>query len=195
MVAKMANIGQNWLEVMVPFSYDYRKNFTASEVSRRTGIAVRTVSRILNKLVDSNLLRYEDEGRNKKFRLNLSIERVRMMMVMVEGYKSLKFSEKSFYLDIADIAKSREVVLFGSMVKGYNQKGSDIDILIIGNKDENILKFVDKRVSLQFISLKEFKKLLREGDILAVEIIENHVVFGGSSFIDFCWDYYWKIKS
>jgi len=192
MVVKMADIGQKWLNVLIPFSFDYRKELTASEVSRRMGVAVRTVFRILNKLVSLNILRYVEEGRNKKFRLNLPDERVRMMMFMVEGYKSLKFSREEFYLDIVDVIKKREVVLFGSRVKGYGRKGSDIDIMVLGKRDEDLLKMVSGKVSCHFISLVEFKKLLKEGNVLAEEIIENHVVFGGGSFVDFCWGHFGK---
>ena len=53
---RMANIGQIWPDILVPFVGDYNIKLTASDVSRKTNIPRRTVSRILTKLVKENLI-------------------------------------------------------------------------------------------------------------------------------------------
>ena len=64
---KMANIGQIWPDVLVPFVNDYNLKLTASDISRKTKIPRRTASRILEKLIKINLIRYDIDGKNKKY--------------------------------------------------------------------------------------------------------------------------------
>ena len=112
----MANIGQKWLEILIPFSYDYNVRLTASEISRKIKIPLRTVSRTLNNLVEINLLKYEVEGKNKKYYFNLDDPKACSLMTGVESIKSLKFSFDDFFINLRDVVKLREVVLFGSYI-------------------------------------------------------------------------------
>ncbi len=193
--AYMTNIGQMWLDTLIPFVNDYSVKLTASDTSRKTNIPRRTVSRILDKLVKLNLIRYVIEGKNKKYYLDLKDQRVKLLINVIENHKSLKFSleEKKIFIMIEDIIKLREVVLFGSYVKGNATKESDIDVLIIGNESEKIREIARKQIkqiNLHFSTLKDFEKLLKNKNTLAVEIVKNHMAFNDSGFINLCWRYY-----
>jgi len=188
----MANIGQKWLEVLIPFSFDYNILLNASEISKKTKIPLRTCSRILNNLVEINLLRYVVEGKNKKYYLNLNGPRTFSLINAVESIKSLKFSFKKDFISLIDIIKIREVVLFGSHVKGHSTDKSDIDLLIIGNESKKLRKLIrNSKINAHFSTIKRFENLLKKKNALALEIIENHIVFGGLEFLKLCWKYYY----
>ncbi len=190
----MANIRQNWLNVLLPFANDYTAKFTASEIARITNIPQRTVSRSLDNLVIHNLIRFIIEGKNKKFHLDLNDQRIRVLTKLIEDYKALDFSikNKKIYLMIEDLFEERDLIIFGSYAKGnYNDK-SDIDILIIGNKSKKLLDLArnqPKQLNLHFSTLSGFEKLLKNRNLLALEIIKSHIIFG-DSFSNLCWKFY-----
>lgn len=191
----MANIGQIWPDILVPFIDDYNIKLTASDVSRKTNIPRRTASRILTKLVKENLIRYVIEGKNKKYYLDLKDQRIKLLIGFIEDYKALKFSleEKKIFLILEDIMNLRDVVLFGSYVKGNATAESDIDILVIGNESKKIREIARKQIkqlNLHFSTLKEFENLLKKKNTLAIEIMKNHIIFGNSQFTELCWRFY-----
>lgn len=193
-VAILANVGQKWQEALIPFVNNYSVKLTASEVSRITKVPGRTISRILGKLVNLNLIRYVIEGKNKKYYLDLKDQRVKYLIELVESYKALKFSleqKKIFYI-LEEIMSLRDIVIFGSYAKGNFTSASDVDVLVIGNDSKKIRAIARKQtksVNLHFSTLKGFEVLLKKKNVLAIEIINNHVLFG-SSFFDICWRFY-----
>lgn len=192
---KMTNVGQIWLDTLIPFINDYNIKLTATEISKETKIPRRTASRILDKLIKANLIRYIIEGKNKKYYLDLKDQRIKFLIGFIEYYKSLKFSleEKSIFLMIEDIIKLKDIVLFGSYAKGNATKESDIDILVIGNeskKAREIARKQIKQINLHFSTLEDFEKLLKKKNTLAIEIMKNHIIFGNSQFIELCWRFY-----
>ena len=192
---KMANIGQIWPKVLVPFVNNYAVKLTASEVSRKTKIPRRTVSRIFDNLIKVNLVRYIIEGKNKKYYLDLKDQRIKLLIGFVEYYKSLKFSleEEKVFLILEELMELRDVVLFGSYVKGNVTIGSDIDVLVIGSEFEKIREISRrqvKKINLHFSTLKNFEKLLKKKNTLAIEIMKNHIIFGSSQFAELCWRFY-----
>ncbi len=192
---KMANIGQIWPDVLLPFVNDYNIKLTASDVSRKIKIPRRTTSRVFNKLIKANLIRYVTEGKNKKYYLDLEDQRVKSLIGFLEYYKALKFSleEKKIFLILEEIMKLRDIVLFGSYAKGIATLESDADILVIGNKSEKLKELARrqvKQINLHFSTLKEFENLLKKKNTLAIEIIKNHIIFGNPAFIELCWRFY-----
>ena len=193
--SKMANVGQMWLDILIPFANNYSVKLTAKSISDKTKIPRRTVSRILNSLVIKNILRYIIEGKNKKYYLDLKNLRTLLLLSFIENYKSFKFSLDflDIFVMLEEIIKFGGLVLFGSYVKGNYTKESDVDILIIGKPSDKIKKIArnfNKKINLHFSSLKDFEKLLKNKNTLALEIIENHIVFNCPGFIDMCWRFY-----
>ncbi len=191
----MAKIGQNWPNILIPFANDYSVNLTASEISRKTEIPRRTVSRILDNLVKINLLRFIIKGKNKNYYLDLKDQRIKILAGFIEDYKALRFSleEKKVFLMLEEIMKLRDIVLFGSYAKGSAAKESDVDVLVIGNKSAKIKEIAGKHakpINLHFSRLDDFEKLLKKKHTLAVEIMKNHIIFGNSRFAELCWRFY-----
>lgn len=194
-VQKMTDIGQIRLDILIPFANEYDIKLTASDISKKTKIPRRTISRTLSKLVKLNLIRYSIEGKNKKFYFDLKDQRIKFFINFIENYKALKFSleQKNIYFILEDIIKARDIVLFGSYAKGQANKESDVDVLIIGNQSERIRKIARKqikKISIQFSTLNDFEKLLKKKNTLAIEIMKNHIIFGSSQFFELCWRFY-----
>ena len=189
----LTNIGQKWPEILIPFSFDYKIKLTASEISKKSDLPLRTISRVLIKLVKINLLKYDFEGKNKKYFFNLENPQSKLVLQIVESLK-FSFDKKDIFVLLIEIISQRETVLFGSHAKNISTESSDIDLLVIGKNSEKIKDIVreqQKEINIHFSTIKEFEKLLNKKQALAIEIMKNHIVFGGSQFIDFCWRYYY----
>jgi len=193
---KMANISQSWLELLVPFTYEYDKKFTGSEVSRITRVPQRTAARHLDRMVRLNLIRIKIRGRNKFYYFDLNNERSKILLNFVESYKSLKFSLKTdLWRCLEKFSKFGTLILFGSYAKGYATKSSDIDLVIFAKKTKEISSILHDfpKVNAHFLSISEFGRTLKSGNILAVEIVKSHVIFGEVSQItDIFWRFYKK---
>ncbi len=191
---ELADIGQKWLDILEPFSYDYNSNFIASEIEERTGIPKRTVSRYLKKMAKRGLLRVERKGKNNSYYIDLDQNESKILLKIVENYKSLKYRfNKDLWPLIDELLDFGGLVLFGSRVKGYSTETSDVDILFLGEKEESVKKIIENhplKVDVEYATVEEFKNLLIEGNGLAKEVIKSHVVFDSERFIKLCWGYY-----
>ena len=191
----MSNMGQICPDVSVPFSNDYFLKLTAGEISNKIGMNRKTVSRQLNRLVGRGLLMCTTEGRNKKYYLDLTKQRTRLLLQMAESEKALSFSleHKDVFVALMELVEMNELVLFGSYAKGTATSESDVDVLVLGKPSETIrgaARKQIKRINLHFSTIAEFEEMLKEKNVLALEIVKNHIVFGGSKFFDICWRFY-----
>jgi len=190
----MSNLSQKWLDILIPFSYEYTKKLNTSEISNKTKIPKRTISRHLIELVKKGILRFEEKGNNKLYYLDGSNERVFIVLKLIESYKSFSFSQNNFlWKDLKELVQFGTIVLFGSHVKGYSNTSSDIDVVIFSKRSKKLKTILRKypRVQAQIISFEAFEKLVFKKDVLALEILKNHVIFGNSDkFINLCRRFY-----
>lgn len=189
----LADIGQKWLDLLIPFSFDYRDGFMAGDLEEKTGIPERTASRYLKKLVEAGFLRVRKEGKSNIYWIDLDKSISKILIRTIENYKSLTYREKKFWPLIDELLSFGGLVLFGSYPKDYATQESDIDVLFLGKKSEKIKKIAEsypQKVDLKFATLEEFENLLEEEKTLAMEIIKGHVAFDSPDFLDLCWRYY-----
>ena len=192
--SNMARISQIWLDLLVLFSYEYNKKFSGSELSRITKIPQRSVSRYLIKLVKKGILRVEERGNNKFYYLDLSDEKIKIILNLVESYKTFIFSQNNLlWKDLKELVPFGTFVLFGSYVKGYSNVSSDIDVVIFSKSTEKLREVLRSlpKIQAQIISFENFQKLVLKKDVLALEILKNHVIFGElENFIELCRRFY-----
>jgi len=190
----MTKLSQKWLDVLVPFSYEYNKKFSGIEISRISGIPQKTVSRHLNNLVSGGVLRMDKRGTSNFYYLDSNSEKFNLILDLIESYKTFLFSANNFlWKDLKDFVKFGTLILFGSYVKGYSTKDSDIDLVIFARKTEELKRVLreNPRVQAHIISFDSFEKLLSQKNTLALEILKNHVIFGEKNkFIDLCSRFY-----
>lgn len=186
----LSNITQKWVDLMLPFAEDYSNRMTESELARKSKVPQQSASRYLSKLVALNLINYEKQGRNKLFYLDLKNQSARIMLNIIESYKSLQFCIKNreMAIIISEILKYCEsLIIFGSYASGNFTNESDSDIVVLGKHyKEQIKKIKQKQIieiNEHYSEYNKFKKILASKNPLAIEIMKNHLLFGDISKI------------
>ena len=180
-------LNENIFKVLSLFVGDYQKEVYGREAARELNMNQKTVSNVLLRLENENVLRSKTEGRNKVYRLNLSNPALIHILSMVEEEKAVRFREKSgLGRDFIDeIIKSRSplIIIFGSYANGTQKKNSDVDILVLSPFDadlSNVQKFYKIKASVKEYTEEELKEALKGGDFLITEVLRKHIVLVGS---------------
>ena len=191
---KMAKISQNWLDILVLFSFDYNKRYSVKELANLVGIPQRTTSRYLDYLNELNLIDSKTIGRTRVFSLDTGKRETFILINLIESYKALSYkSMPDLWIILDDFMQFGDIVLFGSYAKGYFTEDSDIDLLILSKRSKKAVehtRLYSKDINIHFSTLNSFEKSLKQKNTLAIEIVRSHVVFGSADFIKLCWRYY-----
>ncbi|MBI5447927.1 MAG: nucleotidyltransferase domain-containing protein [Gammaproteobacteria bacterium] len=153
------------------------------EIARLTGTTPGTLHRELSKLAEAQVLIREISGNQVCYQAN------RHFPIFYELASILK--KTSGLVDIlreslAPLTQKIEVALvFGSVAKGSESLGSDIDVLIIGEIDfaEAVTALYSAQTSLgreinpKIYSKAQWKKCLGAGDAFIQEILNNPQLF------------------
>lgn len=170
---------------------DLNKHYFA-EIAKKTKLTKPRTLRVLRKLTKINILKAKTEANVKYYSLNRD-PLVYSILSIVEYNKTSNFLEKNRKLKRAlDMFKEKYndyliMLIFGSYVKEYATKTSDIDLLLIKEefsraeikKIEDLVEFINGRTGLKIspylIKINEFKQ---KKDFVQ-EIIENHILIEG----------------
>jgi len=170
---------------------DLNRHYFA-EITKKTKLTRPRTLRVLKKLTKINILKTKTEANVKYYFLNKSSS-VYSILSTVEYNKSIDFLEKNKRLKRAlDMFRDKYrdylvMLIFGSYVKGYATKTSDIDLLLIkeelskaeikriGDLIEIINGRTGLRISPYLMRINEFKQ---KKDFVK-EIIENHILIEG----------------
>ena len=199
--------GGKELDVLQPFCADYRARFHVRQMAALLKMNHATAALALKKLESKNVLKSEQEGRNKKYFLNLDNPSAEQYIKNMENARTLVFLEDNFMFkkmagELAPVFRETPIMLFGSYVKGNYNKESDIDILIIKDRNGKIIKSLSgfgtrhgKAVQTQRMTQDSFEKGLRERDTLVLEIVKNHIILNNSdTIVNMLWRYYNEIR-
>ena len=194
-VSELANISQNWLNILIPFSYNYNEKFSGSELSRILSTPQRSVARYLSQLDENNLLKFEIRGKNKFYYLDLENKKIKILMNLLENQKSLKFQLKNSKIAVIInefLDNGEGVILFGSYACGKEDVKSDLDLVVFNSKNTDKIKsHYSIEINVHEIKYSEIKKILDEKYPLALEILNNHILFGDvSKMVDIFWRFY-----
>ena len=170
---------------------DLNKHYFA-EIADKTKLTRPRTLRALRKLTKINILETKKEANIKYYFLNRNFS-VYSILSIVEYNKTSNFLEKNRKLKRAlGMFKNRYndylvMLIFGSYVKRYATKTSDVDLLLIKEefskneikKIEDLIEIINGRtglrISLYLIKTVEFKQ---KKDFVK-EIIENHILLEG----------------
>ncbi len=148
--------------------------------------------RVLRKLVKQDVLEVKAEANVKYYSLR-KLSSVYSLLSLVEYNRALLFLEKHKTLKRA-LEMLREkygehlvMLVFGSMVKGYAVKTSDVDVLILKDafssdeikRVEDIVGLINGRTGLKISSYLMKMKEFKQGNELAKEIIKKHIIIDG----------------
>lgn len=188
--SNMGNITQKWVDLLIPFLENYSAKFSVSELSRKSKIPQQTVSRYLNKLVKLNLVSYIKDGKNKLFHLDITEQKTKIILDILENQKALEFqlrNEKVAVVINELLRYCESLIIFGSYASENFHHESDLDLVILGKSNKKELKkIINKQImeiNEHYINYEEFEKILKERNPLAIEILGNHILFGNVSKI------------
>ncbi len=187
--------GNKEIQVMRLYLGDYLKRLFLREISRLSGLALKTTQRILGNLEKARILKSEISGKNKYFFLNMDNIETKPMLLQAEIFQTMQFVEKypvfkSFLKEIKNI--SEPIIIFGSFAKFTSSKDSDVDMLLISDKKTGLpFHLLPNRVHEINLSENQFFKASKKGELLIKKIEENHVILNNHSFfVNFMWEKY-----
>lgn len=157
------------------------------EISRLLHQNVTKTSKLLNELIDNGLVKYKESGRSKIVSLNFEEPLLASFVLMSETYKKIKFMETNdiFWEFIKQAEKIDHVYIlsiFGSYARGTQTKESDLDILVVTDREyKGGMPSYILPVKIHEIQLEQdlFSNALRKKEALLKEILENHVIIKG----------------
>lgn len=160
------------------FSILMKKESHIRELAKKTNLNPMTTSRVIKEMLEENIVDFRQEGKNKTFFLKDNFE-TKNIKIIYEYYKRLDFIKehpmmRDIFKKINENPKIKLALMFGSYVKGLENKNSDIDIFI-ETEDTNIKKETELINSNISTKIGIFDK----EQILIKEIIDNHIIIKG----------------
>lgn len=185
----------NELEVVSLYRANYKESrFYLRQISKLAKIPLKTCQTALMNLEKDKVLKSKIEGKNKYFALNLDNIKTKSYLLQAEIYKTDIFLEsypliKTF---LKSISTNTLLIVFGSFAKLKADKDSDLDLLIVsGKKQELPYHLLPYKVHQVNISESSFSKAVKGQETLIKEIEENHITLNNHSFyVNTMWGYY-----
>lgn len=195
------NINQTTLKILGLYRTDYRRPCYVREVSREVKVDVKATQLQLKRLERMNILSSVSRGRIKEYRLNLANQIGLYLMTMAEVYFTVTYLNRNFPVKklVSEVRNRIEgtTILFGSFAKAQATSESDIDLLILDEKEpppqlfKPVGSIIGKRISLKHAPAAQFLESLRQNDPLAREVVASHVILkGADEFCNIMWQYY-----
>lgn len=188
--------GNKGLEVISLYTGNYKARFYLRQISKLAKLPLKTCQNTLSALEKSKILKSKTEGRNKYFILNLDNIQTKSYLLQAEICKTDKFLE--VYPQIKTFLKSLgtniPLIVFGSFAKLKTTKDSDMDLLVISEKEQKLpFHILPYKVHVVSLSENSFIKAVKEQETLIKEVEENHVILNNHSFyVNVIWGHYGK---
>lgn len=159
------------------------ERYHVREIARLTSTTAGTLHRELSKLAKANVLLRELSGNQVYYQANRNLpiySELTSILKKTSGLVDVLFDA------LAPLAEKIEVAcVFGSVAKGTENLGSDIDILIIGDIDftEIVTTLYSAQTSLgreinpKIYSREEWRTCLQKQELFIQEILNNPKLF------------------
>ena len=182
------------LEIIALYRSGYKKRFYLREISKLSKLPLKTSQNILANLEKSKILKSKVEGKNKYFSLNLDNIQAKSYLLQSEIYNTDLFLENypQFKTFLKSLSTNTPLIIFGSFAKFKADKNSDVDILLISEKEAKPpFHLLPYKVHEIRMSEKEFAKGVETKETFIKEIEENHIMLNSHSyFVNIMWDEY-----
>lgn len=175
---KMKPFTKNRAELLRLFFTNPERTFYMQEVGRILDKKPGVFQRTLNNLVSEGIIESEYKANVRYFKTNKRYPLYREMKSIV--FKTVGV-EASLKAELQQIRGIRVAFIYGSYSKGKENYLSDIDIVIIGNPDEDKLikkldrleKKLQREINYKHYNLKEFEKEVKEKEPFVLEILKD----------------------
>ena len=144
------------------------------EFSRKLKISINSAQRFLTLFLKEGLIKEQRRANLRYFKANPDSIVFRSIKITY----SLKKIQDSELIDFLK-SKFTNVILFGSVARGLDDKNSDLDIICIGNKKKyDIYKFekkLSKEINIQIFDSEQWQKTKAENKAFYQDIISTGI--------------------
>ena len=184
----MKPLTKNRAELLKLFFTNPDKAFYMQEIGRILEKKPGVFQRTLNNMVSENILESEYRANARYFKVNKSYSLYKELKSIVFKTVGVKGSIKKILEGIGNI---KSAFIYGSYAKAKENSLSDIDLVVIGNPDEdNLIEKLDKleeklqrEINFKLYTLKELKKEIKEKEPFILEILKDEkvIIVGGEN--------------
>jgi len=153
------------------------------EIARRTGLPPGTMTRELNRLAEVGLLNREKRGNQVLYSANRAspvFEELASILRKTSGLADVVAEALAPLTDRVTIA-----LIFGSIARGTEKAGSDIDLLVLGSVDFKTViealypaqEQLGRDINPKVYSLREWKTKHRAKDPFVTDVLSKRKIF------------------
>lgn len=177
-VYRMKLLSKNRAQLLRLFYTNPEKDFYMQEIGRILNKKPGIFQRTINNMETEGILKSEYRANARYFKINKDY-------LLYKELKSIIFKTVGIIGSLQDVFKKLKyikfVFIYGSFAKNKENYISDIDIMIIGNPDENILlkeintieKKLQREINYNLYSLINFKKDIQNINPFILEVLNN----------------------
>ncbi len=183
-------------DVLALFTSGYAKQFYLREISKLTGIPLKTTQTLIKGLEEEAILKSFTSGKNKYFKLNLDNVKTKLCLLQSEVHRTVLFIEAYplFKTFLKELRTGSLLVVFGSFATFEAGGDSDLDLLVVSRAKERFelpSHLVPYKLHKIELSEASFIKSLARQEALIKEIEEKHIILDNHSFyVNAMWNYY-----
>lgn len=159
------------------------ESYYVREIARLTGTVAGTLHRELARLSEAGVLVKEEKGNQVLYRANRSclvFEELASILRKTSGVAEVLADALASLADRIDVA-----LVFGSVARGSEHAGSDIDLLVIGSiKFADVVKAIypaqedlGREINPKVYSRAEWRSLLKQKGAFVKEIMDDKKLF------------------
>lgn len=173
---------KNQTLILEIFFNDPERSYYLRELARITGKQPGVFQKDINALVEKNILISEKVANSRFFKLNKEY-------ALYSELKSIFFktigAQGQLKNALNRIKNIKISFIFGSFAKKNEDSFSDIDLMIIGNPDENLLiektskieKNITREINYRIFSPFDIKRGLKAGEVFLEEVFGGKKIF------------------
>lgn len=163
----------NSWQIFLTLSKNPSKRFQIREIGRLTNISHTCVLKYLKELEKQQIVKKEKDGIYPSYKINKSSQyrNLKQISNIIEIRRCglVEFLENNLFPD--------NIILFGSYLKGEDIETSDIDLFVLGEKKDLILKTFEQRLKRK-IHLHIYEEIKQVPKELLNNIVNGFVLSG-----------------
>lgn len=173
---------------------NFNKTFTINEITKSLNETYSNINKIITRLINEKVLDKKVVGHAFQCSINKISDKAKAFIYLSEVERNEEYFKKYEKINLlfSDLLKAFSdnvlcIVLFGSYAKENFSKESDIDLLILTKKKDNLAQIIrrvsslhNKEINPLIFTIKDFHKRRKEAVIR--EIFNNHIIIKDFEF-------------
>lgn len=174
-------VSKTRIELLTIFLTNPEKEYYIRELARMTGITLPSISQEIKNLEAADFLQGIRRGKSLFYKINKGHPLYSELKSII--YKTTALGD--LLRDaLASVPYIDAVLIYGSIAKDAERRGSDVDILLIGTPDEDILHKViseverkaNREINVITFSAEEWRQKLEKKNDFALSIVNQKMI-------------------